>query len=336
MTSRFRKKRYALLVLVLGLYGLFFSGIVFGYERDDVRASTRAEDARAEDISCSRNWVVLGATWSCRATVVTPDGQRVPYAGFASALTPADIGHDVAMSEIRVKGHGSQFVPTRDRPRATAMLLLSLVLFGSAVVLGPIVLWPRKPFQAPAPLRAAEKVGEARKLRRRAGVLLGVGVVVLYGSYTTFGFLVPATANTDHAVHQEVKGTGVPSSCTRDWTHLGLLWSCDVTITLANPGVTILSPTRSSPFTSTVHYSQFAPEDIDRPVPMTASPTMNPFGHGYVWAVAEQPREPGFAKVTVILLLMAGLVVLGGAQFDWRRARRYEREASSDGAALNT
>jgi hypothetical protein len=207
------------------------------------------------------------------------------------------------------------------------VILLSSVGFLSLAVLGPAMLWPRKPYQAPAILASGEKLERARKLRQRSWILLGLAVTGIYGGYATFGFLMAVHANTDSAKRQQVEGTGVASSCSRDWTYLGQLWSCDVTIDQSNPKVTILSPTGASPFTTTVRYSQFTPDDIGRPVPMTASPNINPFAGAFEWSVAEKPGEPPIARWLFIMLPIAGLVCLVVALGGRKQARRYEREA---------
>ena len=56
----------------------------------------------AENISCKRNWWAFGALWHCNATIVSNDGERVPYSSKNSSLTPADIGTRVPMTNNRV------------------------------------------------------------------------------------------------------------------------------------------------------------------------------------------------------------------------------------------
>lgn len=146
MNSRFRKKRYALLVLLIGLYGAFFSYVVFGVERDKSPYSTGSGpsvDGQAKDITCDRNWFVLGAGWRCRATVVTPDGKGYPYSSFSNALSPAD--REVPMTALKIRGKKTtSFQPAHLPAQSTLGMLFGF--FGSAVLAigGPIALWPRR------------------------------------------------------------------------------------------------------------------------------------------------------------------------------------------------
>ena len=61
----------------------------------------------AEDISCARNWWAFGVLWSCDATIVANDGKRYRYHDGSSALTPADVGQRVPMTNRRVRTSGS-------------------------------------------------------------------------------------------------------------------------------------------------------------------------------------------------------------------------------------
>jgi len=152
-----RKKTLALLLVLVGLYGAFFSLAVFSIGRDKAPHGTGAaseSDGTAREISCSPNWFVLGAVSRCRATVVKPDGTRYPFSSFANELSSDDVGREVAMTEYRQRGKKlvGQFHPSRVYPVNTLGMLLGF--FGSIVlaVVFPLVLWPRKPRQAPTPV----------------------------------------------------------------------------------------------------------------------------------------------------------------------------------------
>ncbi|MFI6097790.1 DUF6346 domain-containing protein [Lentzea sp. NPDC051213] len=64
----------------------------------------------AQDISCKRNWYAFGLLWYCEATIVTDDGERIPYTSKNSLLTPADIGKQVPMTTnlLRTGGRSSR------------------------------------------------------------------------------------------------------------------------------------------------------------------------------------------------------------------------------------
>ncbi|MEO6082870.1 MAG: hypothetical protein ABIQ18_07170 [Umezawaea sp.] len=180
MLIRHRKKRYALLAFLLGIYGVAFVTIVFKEDRDGKNPSSRVVDAHAENITCTRNWFVLGATWNCRATIVTLAGKRYPYSSFASALTPDDIGHPVEMTKTNAKGESRYFTPTRPR---SSMALVYLPGFIASAILafgGPILLWPRRDKEAFAAMAPVEKLARARILRAYSWTLVAaVGAVVL-------------------------------------------------------------------------------------------------------------------------------------------------------------
>jgi hypothetical protein len=179
MLIRHRKKRYALLACLLGIYGVAFVTIVFKEDRDGKNPSSRVVDAHAENITCTRNWFVLGATWNCRATVVTLDGKRYPYSSFASALTPDDIGHPVEMAKTNVKGEGRYFTPTR--PRSSMALVYLPGFIGSALLAvgGPILLWPRRDKEAFAAMAPVEKLARARTLRAYSWTLVAAVVAAV-------------------------------------------------------------------------------------------------------------------------------------------------------------
>jgi hypothetical protein len=186
MPTRLRKKRYALLACLLGIYGAAFVSIVFNVDRDAKNARPRAVDAHAEDITCDRNWFVLGATWNCRATVVTLDGKRYPYSSFASALTPDDIGHPVEMAKTNVKGEGGYFKPTRPRSSMTLVYLPGFIGSVLLAVGGPILLWPRRDKKAFALMTAPEKLARARTLRAYSWMSVAAvvaGLLAAFGAY---------------------------------------------------------------------------------------------------------------------------------------------------------
>ena len=346
VTSDRRAKIVVVLLVLLGLYTAFFSIVVSAIGRDKGTGgagTSSAADGYATDIACSPNWFVLGAVSRCTATVVKPDGTRYPFSSFANELSAADVGHEVAMYEYKTKNGR---VPTGRFGRAETIPTngwgMVFGFFGSIVfvMVVPMVMWPRKPKQAPtpaaAPLTDIQRQERVHKLRGRSWVFIGAAPVVAYMAYVVFGFAIVAKANQDGAVHQPVEGTGVVQGCSRDWSYLGQLWSCEVTVTLPEFGATITSPTGESPFTTTVHYSQLAPKDIGTSVPMTSHPTVNPFGHGFVWAVAEQPREHPAAKVVAMFGLFGSLILLGVAQDSRRRVKRILREASQRELATST
>jgi hypothetical protein len=179
---------------------------------------------------------------------------------------------------------------------------------------------------------AEQKVERVRSLRRKSWIMLGAVPILLYVAYFVHGVFLADKANDAHSLHKEVKGSGVASDCDRDPTYLWAVWSCDVTITLANPGVTILSPTGQSSFTATLTHSQLTPDDIGVPKPMTAHPTVNPFGKGFVWSVADQEQETSAATVLKVYLGACPIMVLACltiAQNARRRARRLEKKAAA-------
>jgi hypothetical protein len=186
---RFRKKRYAFLALLVGIYGFAFVFIVFGEDRDGRFTGVRTADAHVENVTCARNWFVLGATWNCRATVVTPDGKRYPYSSFASALTPNDIGRNVEMSKTSEKGQGSYFTPTRPRPSAPVVYLLGMVVFGPLAMVGPFVLWPFKEKSAAPRSTKKEGLKRAQVLRERAWIFTFIGIAAPCIGFAAFHFL---------------------------------------------------------------------------------------------------------------------------------------------------
>jgi hypothetical protein len=156
VTAR-RRKTYLTLFILIGVYGAFFSMVVFSMGRDNVAAGGRGavqSDATAQDISCAPNWFVLGAVSRCRATVVKPDGTRYPFSSFANELSADDVGREVAMTEYKQKKSRratGAFYPSRTYPVNTLGMVFGF--FGSIglAVVGPMVLWARKPKSAPAP-----------------------------------------------------------------------------------------------------------------------------------------------------------------------------------------
>jgi hypothetical protein len=342
-----RKKIVVVLLVLLGIYTAFFSLVVSSVGRDQGTGgagTSRPVAGYATDIACIPNWFVLGAVSRCTATVVKPDGTRHPFSSFANQLSAADVGREVPMSQYTAVRRGwakvgdfyrSETIPTNGWGMVFGFC--GSIVF---VMVVPMVMWPRKPKQAPtpaaAPLTDIQRQERVHKLRGRSWVFIGAAPVVAYMAYVVFGFAIVAKANQDGAVHQPVEGTGVVQGCSRDWSYLGQLWSCEVTVTLPEFGATITSPTGESPFTTTVHYSQLAPKDIGTSVPMTSHPTVNPFGHGFVWAVAEQPREHPAAKVVAMFGLFGSLILLGVAQDSRRRAKRILREASQRELATST
>jgi hypothetical protein len=150
-TTDRRKKVHALLLVVIGLYGAFFSLVVFmvGRDRSGEDGESRSSNAIAKNITCTPNWLVLGVVSKCRATVVTSDGRTYAFSSFTNELSADDVGQEVAMTEHRGRGYKApptgSFHPSRIYRRNTfGMLFLGL---GSVCVatVGPLVMWPRKP-----------------------------------------------------------------------------------------------------------------------------------------------------------------------------------------------
>jgi hypothetical protein len=333
VTAR-RKKRLALLLLLVGLYGAFFSLVVFSIGRDGAphrSGGSREQDATAQEISCSPNWFVLGAVSRCRATVVKPDGTRYSFSSFANELSSDDVGHEVAMTEYRQRGGKpvGRFSSSRVYPVNVLGMLFGF--FGSIVlaVVPPLVLWPRKPRQAPTPLSDVDRLARVAKLRKRSWILVGVGLVALYVPYATYGFFIDPRAVKEAQAHQPVEGSGEVTGCSRDWTYLGQLWSCDLTIAVEQKNV-FLSPDRKAlSFPVTLHSSRFTPDDVGRSFPMTALPTANPFGHGQVWERPDREVVPSAAMLVAIFGLFGGLVLVSWAQTDRRNARKLERDVTA-------
>jgi hypothetical protein len=154
--NRFRKRRHALLVALICLYGMVFTYIVFGVDRDRSSSAMGSVDAYAKNITCSRNWFVLGATWSCRADVEY-ERKTYGYSSFASALTPADIGQPVPMTKVRSNSGRKDpnarpfFHPARLRPEVKGLLALSWLVLGSTALFTVMFLpvWNRSASRRP-------------------------------------------------------------------------------------------------------------------------------------------------------------------------------------------
>ncbi|GLZ41974.1 hypothetical protein Acsp05_55980 [Actinokineospora sp. NBRC 105648] len=129
------------LLVVACVYAMVWCYIVFGAERD---GNQRSVDAYATNVTCSRNWLVLGAAWSCQADVVI-GGRSHPYSSFASALTPADVGTPVPMNRLESDGRPTDsFTPARARPELGPLVPVLWLVLGGAALFGAVKLWPRK------------------------------------------------------------------------------------------------------------------------------------------------------------------------------------------------
>jgi hypothetical protein len=325
-----------LLLVLIGVYGAFFSTVVFSVGRDKIAGRSgddRQPDAIAQEISCTPNWFVLGAVSRCRATVVKPDGTRYSFSSFANEMSAEDVGREVAMTEYRER-HGrpvGRFYPSKVYPVNTFGMLLGF--FGSVVLatIVPLVLWPRRPKRAvvPALLSDVDKLARVAKLRKRSWIFVGLALVSLYTPYVTYGFFIADRAFKSADANGYEEGVGEVTDCSRDWTYLGQMWSCDLTVTVSERNIH-LSPSKDQlSFQVTLHNSRFTPDDIGQSFPLTANPTTNPFAHGYVWEHTERKLVPGVAELVAILTLLGGLILMSCFQHDRKTARKLEREATA-------
>lgn len=156
MTARSKRSRRlrALGLFLIGAYCAFFSLVVFSVGRESEPYSgdgSREVDGHARDVTCSRNWLVLGATWSCEATVVTPDGGRHRFSSFANSLSPADEGAEMTANRTRSGKKATTF----HRTNGPTVNTLGMVVGGfggiGLAIIGPIVVLARKREDATSP-----------------------------------------------------------------------------------------------------------------------------------------------------------------------------------------
>lgn len=145
---RERRRLRALVYFLLGAYSAFFGFVVFsvGREQPPFRQEKTEVDAWARDITCSPNWLVLGAVSRCEATVVTKSGERHPFSSFANTLTRDDVGREVPMTQIKVrKSSEVHFVPSEWQN----MNWFGALVFGMGGIVfafvGPIVVFAKTP-----------------------------------------------------------------------------------------------------------------------------------------------------------------------------------------------
>lgn len=150
-----------------------------------------------------------------------------------------------------------------------------------------------------------------RRLRAQARWYVGAGMLALLAAYFTHGLLITARAD---VWPRRAEGTGVATSCERDWRYLGAQWRCDVDIT-AETGQKL---------TQTVSQSQFTQADIGIPKPVTAI--------GARWEAVDQPYEHRFAKVLFVLLLAGGIALLIKPTYDLARVRTWRTRTCRRGS----
>ncbi|GGU26580.1 DUF6346 domain-containing protein [Lentzea flava] len=246
--------------------------------------------AHADNIQCQRNWLLLGTRWSCTA-IVTDQGVRYRYTSDSSLLTPAD----TSVPMQRLAPH--HFAPARASfnpapwPTMGAVTLVALGLVGTGV------LWQNSRAKRPA------AKAEARRLRAQARWYVGAGGLAFLAAYFVHGLLITARAD---VWPRRTEGTGVATSCERDWRYLGAQWRCDVDIT-AETGQKLAQ---------TMSHSQFTRADIGIPKPVTAI--------GVRWEAVDQPYEHRFAKALFVLLLAGGMALLIKPTYDLARVRNLE------------
>jgi hypothetical protein len=251
--------------------------------------------ARADNIHCERNWLLLGTRWSCSAIVTDRDGVQHRFTSDSSLLTPADTA--VPMQRLAPR----TFVPARASftpapwPTMGAVVLIALALTGAGVW------WQNSRTKRPNPS------AEAHRLRAQAPWYVGAGLLALLAGHFTYGLLIAARAD---FWPRPPEGTGTATSCARDWRYLGATWRCDVDIVTAE---TKLSQTMS--------HSQFTKADIGHPKPVTFT--------GSEWEAVDQPYEHRFAKTLLVLLVAGGLALAAKPAYDLSRIRDLEQPEPS-------
>ncbi|GLY48920.1 DUF6346 domain-containing protein [Lentzea sp. NBRC 102530] len=282
--TKYRKRRNAVACLVLGLYLAAFVG-AFWADRGDGGPAV----ATAEEIQCSRNWFLLGTRWSCSAVVTDTDGKQYRYTNDSSVLTPADIGTKVPMEKFTYKKSPPTFSPARASFSPMPWHVIGMFALIILAFTGAFALWPRDRFGWPAD--PAKRRAEAQRLRAQWPWNTAIGVLALYGAYFVHGVFVVAHIDDDGIVALRTQGTGVAQSCGRDWRYLGVVWRCTVEV----------APQTGTKVTQTMSQSQFTPDDIGKPAPVTL--------FSGDWEAVDQPYESRFAKVVVVLLVLMGTVI---------------------------
>ncbi|MFC3896487.1 hypothetical protein ACFOWZ_33860 [Lentzea rhizosphaerae] len=275
----------ALAWLALCAYGAAF--LMLFWEDHGPRGSPVA---RADDIHCERNWLLLGTRWSCTA-IVTDQGVRHRHTSDSSLLTPAD----TSVPMQRLAPH--HFAPARASFNPTPWPTMGAVTLVALGLVGAGVLWQNSRAKRPA------AKAEARRLRAQARWYVGAGMLAFLAAHFTHGLLITARAD---VWPRRAEGTGVATSCERDWRYLGAQRRCDVEITAGT----------GQKLTQTMSHSQFTQADIGVPKPVTAI--------GVRWEAVDQPYEHRFAKALFVLLLAGGIALLTKPTYDLARIRELE------------
>lgn len=282
--TKYRKRRLSLAWLLLCLYGASFLGSFW-----DDHGATGEPVARADNIQCQRNWFLLGTRWDCSATVTDSDGKQYRFTSDSSLLTPADIGTKVPMTKFAWKDSPPTFTPARAEFTPMPWNLIGTLVFIAAAFVGAFMLWPRDRLGYPAD--PGQRRAEARRLRTQWPWNLAIGALALYGAYFVYGVFVVAHIDDDGTVALPTEGTGVAQSCGRDWRYLGVVWKCTVEVT----------PRIGAKVTQTMSQSQFTPDDIGKPKPVTLQ-----VGN---WEAVDQPYESRFAKAAMVMLILMGTII---------------------------
>ncbi|MDX3662747.1 DUF6346 domain-containing protein [Streptomyces sp. ID05-26A] len=282
--TKYRKRGFAVAWLLLSLYIAAFIGAFWADAGDGGKAV-----ATANDVQCSRNWLLLGTRWSCTAIVTDSDGKQYRYTNDSSVLTPADIGTDVPMEKFTYRDAPPSFSPARASFTPMPWNQIGMFAFGIAAFAGAFFLWPRDRLGYPADPERRRAL--ARRLRAQWPWNLAIGALALYGAYFVHGVFVVAHINDDGIVALPTLGSGTAQSCGRDWRYLGVVWRCAVEV----------SPRFGPGVTSTLSQSQFTPDDIGKAKAVTLL-------HGE-WEAVDQPYESKFARAAMIMLILVGTVI---------------------------
>lgn len=282
--TKYRKRRNAVIWLLLCLYTAFFIGAYWANTGPAYEAK-----ATADNIQCSRNWLLLGARWSCSATVTDTDGKQYRFTSDSSQLTPADIGTKVPMAKFDWKDSPPIFATARAEFTPMPWNLIGTFAFIIAAFVGAFMLWPRD--RLGYPTDPERRRTEARRLRAQWPWNLTIGALALYGAYFVHGVFVMAHIDDDGTFALPTEGTGAAQSCGRDWRYLGVVWKCRVEVT----------PQTGAKVTRTMSQSQFTPDDIGKPKPVTLL--------GGDWEAVDQPYESRFAKAAMVMLILMGTVI---------------------------
>lgn len=281
--QKYRKRRYALVCLLLCLYAAIFLGSFWSGAGQQSTAT-----ATASDIQCSRNWLLLGTRWSCTAIVTDTDGKKYRFTSDASLLTPADIGTEVPMRKFTWKRSPPTFTTARAEFNPHPWNIIGAFASVALGIAGAIVLWPRNRIGWPED--AMSRRSEAQRLRAQWPWNIAIGVLGIYSAFWVHGVMIAAHLDPE-VVALPTEGTGVATSCERDWRYLGAVWQCTVEVT----------PTYGTELTQTMGHSQFTPADIG-----IAKPVSLELGE---WEAANQPHESKYAKLLLVALVFVGTTI---------------------------